>query len=278
VVFLLLALSGCEAPGWSYPTGYDAFTAELGYDTNGGTRFLAAAAVSFQSDKTDKAANLASMAAMAARIMTDHPDTDVIVFHEMCTGWVWEPESPAAYFASLAEPIPGPSTAYVADLAAAHNVTIVFGLAEDDNGTRYNSQAMLKPDGTLVSYRKRGLNDGDKAGGCTPGAGAVISDIKGIPVTFAICSDYQDEAVIKDLSTNNAPIVLASLVTATRLNGSVDFFARALGKWVVYANGGGAQWGATFPGNIFIADPTGTIHDPMEGAGSYSWTLIGLKP
>jgi predicted amidohydrolase len=127
-----------------------------------------------------------------------------------------------------------------------------------------------------VKYRKRGLNEGDVANGCTPGTASVISDIRGIPVTFAICSDYQDESVLRDLSTGSAPVVLASLVTSTKLSDQVDYFARAVSKWVVYANGFSDQSGATYPGNIFIADPTGSIHASTSGPGAYSWLRIGV--
>jgi predicted amidohydrolase len=272
-----LSLAGCAPAGWSYPRGFDSFTAAQGYDTSDCNAFLYAAAASFSSARDDKAANLAAMDAIVTRVMNDHPETDVVVFHEMCTGWISDASDPAGYFASIAESIPGPSTAAVAAMAASHNVSIVFGLAEVEGSSRYNSQALVKPDGTVVSYRKRGLNDGDRANGCTAGVSSVVDSIRGIPVTFAICSDYQSEAVIADLSTSVAPVVLASLVTSTRLNNDVDFFARALGRWVVYANGGGTQSGGTFPGHVFIADPTGTVHDPQAGAGVYSWARIGVR-
>jgi 5-aminopentanamidase len=274
---LALSLCACAPDGWSYPTGYDSFTAAQGIDAGGCTAFLRAAAVSFQSDKTDKAANLRAMADLTARVMADHPDTDVIVFHELCLGWLTDSADPAAYFRSVAETIPGPSTASVADLAASHGVAIVFGMAEMVGEAYYNSQALVRPDGTIVRYRKRGLNDADRANGCSAGTGSVTAAINGVTVTFAICSDYQDEAVIRDLSTGEAPVVLASLVTATRLNGQVDFFARALSRWVVYANGGGTQSGATYPGNVFVADPTGTVHASAEGPGRYSWFAMGVR-
>jgi (R)-amidase len=274
---LVTALVACQPAGWSFPTGYDSFTAAQGYDQSGCTSFLSAAAVSLQSSKTDKAANLAAISAMVTRVMADHPDTQVIVFHEMCTSWLLDSTAPSAYFASVAETIPGPSTSSVAGIAAANNVCIVFGLAEKDGSSFYNTQALVRPDGSILTYRKRGLNEGDKANGCSPGQGVVTASIGGVQVTFAICSDYQDEAVIKDLSTSTAPVVLVSLVTATRLNNQVDFFARALGKWVVYANGGGEQSGGVYPGNIFIADPTGTLHAPAEGPGTYSWFHMGVR-
>jgi hypothetical protein len=69
-----------------------------------------------------------------------------------------------------------------------------------------------------LRYRKRGLNAGDVANGCTPGEGVLTAVIHGVTVTFAICSDYQDEGAIQDLSLSEAGVVLASLVTSTVLN------------------------------------------------------------
>jgi predicted amidohydrolase len=276
LLLLALLLQSCVDPGWSFPTGFDSFTAAQGYDLSGATAFLSVAAVSLQPDRNDKAANLAALRSMVERVLAERPTTDVIVFNELCTSWLTDPGNPSAYFASMAEPVPGPSTAFVSALAALHSVTIVFGMAEAAGAKFYNSQVCTKPDGSLVTYRKRGLNSGDIANGCVPGDGVVTTTIKGIEVTFAICSDYQSEAVISDISRSTVPVVLMSLVTATVLNPGVDYFARAIAKWVVYANGGGTQGGLNYPGNIFIADPTGTVHDPHSGPGSYSWFRLGL--
>jgi hypothetical protein len=35
---------------------------------------------------------------------------------------------------------------------------------------------------------------------------------------------------------------------------------------------------ADHPGYVFIADPTGTVHDPTAGPGSYSWMRMGVRP
>jgi predicted amidohydrolase len=274
---LVLMLTGCEAPGWIIMTAYDAFAAPQGYTAAAGGQ-LRAAAVCMESSK-DKQPNLDTIARLAAQVMADHPDTDVIVFPELCTSWLYDPADPAAYYQSVAEPIPGASTASVAAVATANAVPIVFGMAEvDAEGRYYNAQVMVKPDGSLVTYRKRGLNQGDVANGCTPGAGPVLAEVAGVPVTFLICSDYQSEAVIRDLSTSTATVVLASLVTSTVLNPRVDFLAKSLSRWVVFANGGGAQGELQFTGHVFTADPTGTVHDPQSGPGHYSWTRIEVAP
>lgn len=274
LVLLLPVLWACGA--LITPTGFDSFTAPLGYDSADLTRRLRVAAVSMASSRDDKAANLASLERLVDTVLAEHADTDVVVFPELCTSWLYVEENPEPYYRSVAETIPGPSTETVRALAMDRDVAIVFGLAEVDGDRYYNSQAMLLSDGTLVRYRKRGLNSGDIANGCTPGEGPVTASIRGVEVTFAICSDYQDEATIRDLSLSDAGVVLASLVTSTVLNPDVDFFARSVGKWVVYSNGAGSNSGLEMPGRVFIADPTGTVHDAHTGAGSYAWLSLGV--
>jgi predicted amidohydrolase len=271
---MLLLFTSCEP--FVTPTGFDGLVAPQGYDTSGSTRFLEAAAVCMETQRDDKEANLVAIESTVDAIVADHPETDVIVFPELCTSWLYVEADPTGYFRSVAEPIPGPSTDRVRDSAMQHQVAVVFGLAEPDGDHYHSAQALIRSDGSLVSYRKRGLNEGDLRGGCSPGEGVAESEIQGVGVTFAICSDCQDEAVIRDLSVCASPVVLASLVTATVLNPRVDFFARSIGKWVVYANGGGENSGFDMPGRVFIADPTGTVHAPGVGPGSRSgWACTG---
>jgi (R)-amidase len=258
------------------PTAYDSFTAPLGYETSRLPAAIQGAAVCMESSRNDKTANLARVESMVATIVADRPETDVIVFPELCTSWLYAEEDPAGYYRAMAEPIPGPTTEAVKTMATRYGVAVVVGMAEVDADRYYSSQALLQPDGTLVRYRKRGLNERDIANGCTPGEGPVTAKIHGILVTFAICSDYQDPSAIRDLSLSEAPVVLASLATATVLNDAVDFFARSIGKWVVYSNGGGANSGTILPGRVFVADPTGTIHDLRAGPGTYAWFSMGV--
>jgi len=271
---VLLIFTSCD--GLITPTGFDSFTAPLSYDTSEFSRYLEAAAVCMESSQYDKQANLDKIESSVETVMTNQPGTDVIVFPELCTGWVYYQDDPSGYFKSIAETIPGPSTDRVKDIALQFEVSIVFGLAEVDGSHYYNSQALLKADGSLVRYRKRGLNAGDILNGCSPGDGVVETDIQGVGITFIICSDYQDEAVIREVSVCDSPVVLASLVTATVLNPRVDFLTRSIGKWVVYSNGGGYNSVSEMPGNIFIADPTGTVRNAKSGPGAYSWFRIGV--
>jgi predicted amidohydrolase len=56
-----------------------------------------------------------------------------------------------------AEPVPGPATDHVADLAREYDVYVLFGLPErdtDEPGVLYNSVAVVGPDGLLGTYHK----------------------------------------------------------------------------------------------------------------------------
>ena len=55
------------------------------------------------------------------------------------------------------EPVPGPSTEHVAELAREHDIYVAFGLQEcdaQDPHVRYNSVAFVGPEGIIGTYRK----------------------------------------------------------------------------------------------------------------------------
>jgi hypothetical protein len=69
----------------------------------------------------------------------------------------------------VAEPVPGPSTAYFGGLARKHDLDIVAGLLERDGGLVYNVATLIGPGGELVGkYRKVCLPRGEIEGGSRP--------------------------------------------------------------------------------------------------------------
>ncbi|RME73023.1 MAG: nitrilase [Chloroflexi bacterium] len=65
---------------------------------------------------------------------------------------------------AVAEPVPGPSTARLVDIAARFGVVLLAGLAEaDGQGRQYISQVIAAPEGLLGVYRKTHLNQPEKA-------------------------------------------------------------------------------------------------------------------
>ena len=62
----------------------------------------------------------------------------------------------------LAEPIPGPTTDFLTDLARFKNLFLIAGLAENDGGRFYNSAVVTGPEGYLGKYRKLHLFDTER--------------------------------------------------------------------------------------------------------------------
>lgn len=142
VAAMLAAITACGP--LVTPTGFDSFTAPLGYDDSDLTTRLRAAAVSMESARDDKAANLATIERLVDAVLAEHPDTDVTVFPELCTSWLWVEADPTGYYRSVAETIPGPTTDAIRALAMDRGVAVVVGLAEVDGERYYNSQALLQ--------------------------------------------------------------------------------------------------------------------------------------
>src|SRR3990172_8677419 len=87
---------------------------------------LKVAVASFSANR-DKADNLAAIDRISRRALHEHADLDLIVFGEAALGLYHDPRSPAAYQRSLAEPVPGPSSQKVSELARELGVYIAYG-------------------------------------------------------------------------------------------------------------------------------------------------------
>ena len=275
IAVALLLLSGCAGSGLFIMTPFDVIGAPVVYDDAAFTSRLSVAAVSMASAPDDKTANLAAMATLVATVKQEHPDTQVVVFGELILGLLYDPNHPAAYQRQIAESIPGSSTDFVAALSALYQTVIVFGMAEVDGQSYYNSQAIVFPDGTVMKYRKRGLNSADIAAGFQKGDGMVNAEIGGIPVTFMICSDYQDAQVIKKVAQSGAKAVLMSLGNATRLSRENDYIAREVNKWIVHANRFDASLGIS--GFSYVADPVGAFRSQVTGDSVYAYYSLGIN-
>lgn len=107
-----------------------------------------------ESRPADKNANFETMEAFAARAA--EAGAGLVVFPECCvTGyWFIRNLTPEA-LAELAEPIPGPSTERLADMARRHGISIGAGWVETgEDGVFHNSYVVALPDGTWHRHRK----------------------------------------------------------------------------------------------------------------------------
>ncbi len=111
-------------------------------------------------------------------------------------------------YADCAEPIPGPSTRFFADLARKHETHIVAGLLERDGRLVYNVAVLLGPDGTLLGkYRKVCLPRGEIDGGIAPGSDYPVFETRFGKVGLMVCYDGFFPEVARELCNRGAEVI-----------------------------------------------------------------------
>jgi predicted amidohydrolase len=183
----------------------------------------------------------------------DHPDVRLILFGETILGRFYKDGETQAYHDSIAEPVPGPSSAFFAELAKAHDVAISFGLSEKADGKLYNTQVLVSPDGEVVAkhrkfwIRNKVFSPGDRK--------LTTAMIDGAKVAILICADARSFELMRAIRRERVDVVLASLAdfgTSLRLNQLMGAFFDA---WTVIANRYGEEPPRMWHGLVTIADP-----------------------
>lgn len=108
----------------------------------------------------------------------------------------------------IAEPIPGPSSTYFADLAKQHHLHLVLSLYERDAHLIYNTAVLFGPDGALIGkYRKVSLPPGEAAKGIAPGKDYPVFDTAFGKVGLMVCYDGFFPEVARELTKNGAEVI-----------------------------------------------------------------------
>lgn len=111
-------------------------------------------------------------------------------------------------YAGAAEPVPGPTSAFLGDLARRLKVWIVAGLYERSGARIYNTAVLVGRDGALVGrYRKMSLPDEEIEGGITPGADTPVFDTDFGRVGLMICWDSSYPEVARSLASRGAEVI-----------------------------------------------------------------------
>lgn len=111
-------------------------------------------------------------------------------------------------FGAVAEPVPGPSTAYFGELARRHGLHIVAALVERDQHLLYNTAALIGPDGQFIGkYRKVTLPRTEIEAGVSPGHEYPVFDTPLGKVGMMICYDGFFPEVARQLSIRGAEII-----------------------------------------------------------------------
>lgn len=240
-------------------------------------RFLAAA-VQLNSGE-DKAANVAA----ATRSIESAADeaAKLIALPEMFTCY-----GRRELMLAAAEPIPGPTSAHLAALAARLNVTLVAGSLPEATAQTdkvYNTSLVIGPDGALLAqYRKIHLFDVDLPGRVSvcesnwslPGSSLSVANTPCGWIGQAICYDLRFPELFRELSTRHMDLLVvpsAFTLATGRDHWELLIRARAVENqvFVIAPNQSGAHPGglASF-GHSMIVDPWGTpLAIAAEGDG-----------
>ena len=182
---------------------------------------------------------------------------------------------PPRAYADVAEDVPGPTTALVAELARRHGIVVHLGsLLERTAGRPANTSVVLGPTGQVVAtYRKIHLFDVDVPGAVSQresdalvaGDEAVLVELDGLGLGLSVCFDLRFPELYGALARAGAE-VLAIPAAFNAVTGAAHWHvltrARAIEthSFVVAAAQAGrtAEGIATF-GHALIVDPWGTV-------------------
>jgi len=230
----------------------------------------------------DQAANVARM----ERFVADAAAKDVrlLVFPEMAVqGYVVDGGTYTSAgtlrelerYRRIAETVPGPATERFAKLAAAHDMTIQFGLAEcNEVRTKlFNSAVIVGPAGLVGSYRK--VHNQNEWPIFLAGSEVNVFDTPVAKIGPFVCADLHYPELLRVLAVKGAQILTMS--TAYPMDGSdascdpngaaykthADAAAMASQIWVVQSNqigfGRADGTGANYYGHSRIVSPFGEV-------------------
>ncbi len=108
----------------------------------------------------------------------------------------------------IAEPVPGPSTNYFANLAKQYRLHLVLSLYERDQHLVYNTAVLLGPDGKLIGkYRKVCLPHSEVERGVAPGHDYPVFETEFGKVGMMICYDGFFPEVARELTNRGAEVI-----------------------------------------------------------------------
>ena len=112
-------------------------------------------------------------------------------------------------YISASEPVPGPTTKFLGEMARRHNLYIVAGIGETDGDVVYNTAVLINRNGELAGrYRKVSLPREEIEGGVTPGSSLPVFDTDFGRIGMMICWDVTFPEVARTLAMKGAEVIL----------------------------------------------------------------------
>jgi predicted amidohydrolase len=266
---LPLALScGAESADMVVPGAIEYVSAPTRYNPGGGAT-LRVAVVALPVSR-EKDVNLKRIEEMALRITAETQGVQMVHLGEAALGWYYEPAAGEAYQREIAEPIPGPASDRLSELAERAGVYLSWGMIENDGGALFGAVVLASPAGEIIAkHRKMLLYHLDRASGIGQAAPNVqVVDIAGLRVGLMICFDGKSEWLQRELVEREADLVLWSAASQV-IDGDVSPTARKLDAWIALANRFGRESDEEYDGSIFIADPSGAVRAAASGGPGY---------
>jgi predicted amidohydrolase len=183
-------------------------------DPSLGPTSITVACANFEGVPRDKAATLEKMRAAVADAAAR--GSDLVVFPELALN-TWGKcddcarlHQPCAWHRGQAEVADGPSGRAIADVAAAHDIHVIYGFEElGDSGAIYNSANIVGPDGVIGTYRKLHLGIPLETDRFTPGDEVPVFETKLGPIGISICYDfYQGPELSRILALKGARLLV----------------------------------------------------------------------
>lgn len=111
-------------------------------------------------------------------------------------------------YASVAEPVPGPTTRFFGEWARQHDCYLVVGMPERAGHLVYNVAVLIGPEGEVVGrYRKVTLPREEIARGISPGNEYPVFETRFGKVGMMICYDVFFPEVARELAMNGAELI-----------------------------------------------------------------------
>lgn len=216
----------------------------------------------------DREGNLERLLETAGR--AGEAGADLAVFAELARDPFFpaRPDHPRA--AEWAEPVPGPTTERLSDVAREHGMVVVFNLYEEDGGRRYDSSPVVDADGELLGvtrmvhitdfegFREQAYyHPGDR--------GAPVYETAAGRVGVAICYDRHYPEYMRALGVKGAEVVAIPQagVVGEWPEGLYEAEVRTAafqnGYFAALCNRVGVEGETTFAGESFVADPEGQV-------------------
>jgi len=223
---------------------------------------------------SDYRENLRRATEAVRRISEKEPETGLVVFGEMITGW-YDPGS------RRCESIPtdDPALKELCHTAQFLKVNIALGVSELSGTGRHNSLVLLDSRGGIKAvHRKRNLKKSEIEAGYVPGElPATFVEIEDLKTALLICSDAADPETVKTLMRSRLDLIILILADDRDEN---RFMARCNARlydaWIVTANRFGFEGDHYWDGHSVISDPGGRIRE--YSAGKESILFHNIKP